>query len=142
MPREILTHPIPQPAMWEELNFLIHKLEDLGHRDCQVTFGFAWANDFYPNDKWEEITLTGIKLVAAVRKLEGSSAGKLGSDDLFIRVPPLGVKFQFCNDSDIHIWFEEPNEFTELFYTRWRDRGYTPAEWIKTKEKNEKRREN
>lgn len=132
MKREILTHPIPKPAIWEELNFLLQRLQELGHDDCLVRFGYGWADDYYSGAEWKEINLSGAQLLAEVRRMEAAEFGKLGTDDLFVRAPRLGVEFHFCNDSDIHIKFDQPNDVAEFFYKRWKEKGFTPAEWMKT----------
>ena len=64
--------------------------------------------------------------------MEGKGLGMLGSDDLFLSFPALGLEFRFCNDSDLHIAFEDPSETTEFFYQRWKIRGFSPAEWERT----------
>ena len=97
------------------------------------SFGFAWAEEFHAG--WEEITVSGPKLLSEVRQMETSNKGELGLNDLLIRIPQLGVEFLYCNDSDIHLRFEQPNDFTDLFYSRWKARGFTPAEWLTEKGK-------
>jgi hypothetical protein len=129
MNREILTHPLPQADMREELVATLHKLDGLGHRELHVRFGFGWAESFRAH--WDEVVISSSQLLAEIAKLEGSKAGKLGSDDLFISVAPLGVEFQFCNDSDVHLRFETPNDFTESIFSHWQARGFRPAEWLK-----------
>jgi hypothetical protein len=54
--------------------------------------------------------------------------GELGQDDLFLKFPTLNLEFHFCNDSDIHIYFDEGSEVVEVFYSRWKLRGFSPAE--------------
>ena len=115
--------------MWQELEFLAETLERLGQLELKASFGFAWAEDFHAG--WDEIILSGPKLPSEVRQMETSEIGELGLNDLFIRVPHLGVEFHYCNDSDIHLTFEQPSDFTEAFYARWKERGFTPAEWLK-----------
>jgi hypothetical protein len=68
-------------------------------------------------------------LVREVHRVEAAGLGRLGTDDLFIRISNVTPKFHFCNDSDIHIRFEEPDQISEFFQLRWKLCGYHPAEW-------------
>ena len=101
----------------------------LRQHELKASFGFAWAERFHAG--WDEINVSGPTLLSEVRSMEASNKGELGFNDLFIRVPRLGVEFRYCNDSDIHLAFEQPSDFTESFYLRWKTRGFTPAEWLK-----------
>jgi len=129
MPREILTYPISKAAMWQELEFLVDTLVQLDQLELKASFGFAWAEEFHAG--WNEITVSGPELLSEVRRMEASEKGELGFNDLFIRLPQLAVEFHYCNDSDIHLTFDQPSDFTESFYSRWKARGFTPAEWLK-----------
>lgn len=129
MSREILTHPLPRAVIRDELGALLNKLKDVGQRDLHVRFGFAWAEQFRAG--WDEIVLPSTQLLPEIGRLEGTGAGRLGSDDLFIRVAALGLEFQFCNDSDIHLRFDQPTDLTESFFASWQAQGFKPAEWLK-----------
>ena len=133
MEREILTYAITQEQMNDELSFVSKYFYEKGVNKCEVLFGFAWGNDYYPGNEWQEEEIGFLNLVSKVREVEASGIGKLGKDDLFIKVS--GLEFRFCNDSDIHIYFNEPNDDVEFFYSRWKEMGYQPAEWLKNQEK-------
>ena len=119
--------------MNDELSFMVEYLSNKGIDKCSVLFGFAWGNDYYPGKEWfdEEIELKN--LVKKVKDVEASGIGKIGRDDLFVKVS--GLEFRFCNDSDVHIYFTESNNDIEYFYSRWKELGYKPAEWLKNQEK-------
>jgi hypothetical protein len=134
MTREILTYPVTESQIWCELEYFVEHFWGAGHRDCQVLFGFAWGNEYYPSGEWRAVTIPLEGLVAEIRRVEVSGLGSLGSDDLFISIPGLDFEFRFCNDSDMHIRFEKGNETTELFYQRWKEHGFSPTEWQKTAE--------
>jgi len=134
MTQEILTYPVTKSQIWCELEFFVEYFRGSGHCDCQVLFGFAWGNKYYPSGEWRAVTIPLDSLVTEIRRVEVAGLGSLGSDDLFVSLPGLDLEFRFCNDSDIHIRFEEANETTEFFYQRWKDRGFSPAEWQKTVE--------
>jgi hypothetical protein len=129
MSHEICTNPIDRVQMNEELAFFAQYFRRLGHQHCEALFGFAWGNDYYPDSAWTARSITLEGLVDEVRRVEAAGFGQLGADDLFVTVPPLELKFRFCNDSDIHIEFDQPDDVTELFYQRWKSRGFSPAEW-------------
>ena len=130
--REIVTHEIPKAAMWEELTHLASRLAELGQEQCDVLFGFAWGNDYYPTSKWNDVRLAVADLIKEVQRVEAAKYGKLGDDDLIVRISALGLEFKFCNDSDIHISFAEPSDITASFYSRWMRLGYGPAEYSNT----------
>ena len=132
MKREILTHPIGPFQVKEELEFLVEYFREIGYDECEAYFGFAWGNEYYSNGEWTPIRIPLDRLASQVRRVETGGLGMLGSDDLFVSFPALGLEFRFCNDSDLHMAFEHPNETTEFFYQRWKALGFSPAEWEKT----------
>lgn len=129
MEREILTYPIEKDQVHDELVFFVEYFSGKGFEDCEILFGFAWGIEYYPGKDWpyEKIKLSN--LIEKVDEVEASGIGSLGYDDLFIKIADL--EFRFCNDTDIHIYFEKSNEDIEFYYTRWKQLGYQPAEWIK-----------
>ncbi len=132
MEREILTYPLTKEQVRDELMFCSEYFSKQGAKLCEVLFGFAWGNQYYPSAEWpyEKIKLS--ELPDKVRTVENSGIGSLGTDDLFVKI--RGLQFRFCNDSDIHIYFTEPCEDIEYFYSRWKQLGYQPAEWLKNQE--------
>ena len=132
MIREILTAPITNAQMFEELEFFIQHFRALGHVGCDLLFGFAWGNYYYPGNLWNEVRLPLASLMAEVEKAGALGCDGLGLNDLWLSVPSLPAKFLFCNDSDIHITFDEPGEVPEFFYQRWKSLGFQPAEWMKS----------
>lgn len=129
MEREILTYPISTEQMNDELEFITEYFSNKGIETCSVLFGFAWGNEYYPGNEWfdEEIALNN--LIPKIKEVEASGIGTIGRDDLFVKLS--GLEFRFCNDSDIHIYFSSHNEDIEFFYSRWKQLGYQPAEWLK-----------
>lgn len=133
MNREILTYPISQEQINEELSFMVEYFSKKGVDKCEVLFGFAWGNDYYPGSEWPDEEIGLDCLIKKVDEVEASGIGRLGRDDLFIKIS--GLEFRFCNDSDVHIYFQTANDDVEYFYTRWKEMGYQPAEWLKNQEK-------
>lgn len=133
MEREILTYPISTEQMNDELSFMVEYYSNRGIDKCNVLFGSAWGNDYYPGNEWfdEEIELEN--LIQKVEDVEVSGIGAIGRDDLFIKIS--GLEFRFCNDSDVHIYFSKHNDDIEFYYSRWKQLGYQPAEWLKNQGK-------
>ena len=130
MERQILTYPLDRDQMQRELDFLVEHFQQEGIESCKVLFGFAWGMEYYPGNEWTEEEIPLRTLAEKVREVEGTCAGALGRDDLFVEL--AGLQFQFCHDSDIHIHFhDEPGPDVEFFYSRWKQLGYQPAEWLK-----------
>ena len=138
--REILTRVIDVDTLFAELAFLVEHFRSKGYETCEASFGFAWVNDYYsdPNRKQGPISLDS--LVAEVHRAGTLGWGGLGTNDLFVKVPPLAPEFRFCNDSDIHLMFDEPEDLTEFFYRRWESLGYEPAEWLKSEQPRSSKR--
>ena len=112
---------------------MVKYFSDKGIETCKVLFGFAWGMEYYPEKNWsdEEIELNHLAL--KVGEVEASGIGAIGEDDLFVKLSE--IEFRFCNDSDIHIYFSELSEDIEYFYSRWKELGYQPSEWLKNQEK-------
>ncbi len=131
MLREILTYPLERAQLRDELAHLVDFLTRRGYEHCTALFGGSWGLDYYSTDDWEYVELALRSLPDEVVRVESLGFGSLGTSDLFVRVPGLPLEFHFCNDSDIHVTLEEPNEIAEALYQRWRSLGYRPAEWVK-----------
>ena len=130
MKREILTHPIDAELVLAELEYFVEYFHNQGVSDCHVLFGFAWGMDYYPTSEWLEETIQLTDLINKVESVQSKGIGKIGQDDLVVKVADL--EFLFCNDSDIHIVFEKDSQHIEHFYERWKEKKYNPAEWLKT----------
>jgi hypothetical protein len=129
MQREVLTHPLTEPQLQEELRHFVEFYSAQGIAACNVLFGSAWGNEYYPTKDWLEEQVSLRDLIAKVKQVEVSGYGRLGSDDLFLKLP--GLEFLFCNDSDIHIAFSDSHPDIEYFFQRWKKLGFKPAEWLK-----------
>jgi hypothetical protein len=130
---EILTCPVSKQQLWEELEFVVAYFIDNGYLTCEVLFGFAWGMDYYPTKDWNSECISLGELKAKILSVENSGLGLLSNDDLFLDFPHL--QFRFCNDSDIHIYFNEYSEDIEYFYSRWGAQGFNPAEYLKNQVK-------
>jgi hypothetical protein len=133
MEREILTYPISRTQLNDELAFMVEYFSNKGVEKCSVPFGFAWGVEYYPGNEWNDEEISISELIDKVHEVETSGIGAIGKDDLFVKVQ--GLEFRFCNDSGVHIYFSGTNNDVEFYYSRWKQLGYQPAEWLKTQEK-------
>jgi len=129
MKREVLTYPLSEQQVRAELAHVVEFYLAKGATTCRVLFGFAWGNKYYPSNEWFEEDVALINLSAKVAEVEATGLGRIGSDDLYLRMDDL--EFRFCHDSDIHISFIEHHPEMEHFYQRWKMLGFKPAEWLK-----------
>jgi hypothetical protein len=134
MRRQIVTEVIGAGALGAELMFLTEHLQQEGCEYCEVLFGFAWGNAYYPGNKWDFARLPVAALIEEVARVEAAEMGSLGDDDLFVLLPDSGVEFQFCHESDIHLSCKSPGRISEFFVRRWSDRGFRPREWEMTED--------
>ncbi len=133
MARQILTSELDRNRINAELSEVIRYFSEKGIESCRVLFGFAWGNDYYPGPEWSEEEIKLLELHRKVSEVEAQGIGSLGRDDLFVKLG--GLEFQFCHEGDVHIHFTEPNEDVEKFFSRWKELGYTPSEWVATQER-------
>ena len=130
MQRELLTDPLTGKQLREELHYFVEFYAAKGISSCSVLFGHAWGIKYYPTKDWLEEDVLLRSLLAKVEQVEASGLGRLGSDDLFLKLP--GLEFLFCNDSDLHLIFAQADPDIEHFFQRWKRLGFRPAEWLKT----------
>jgi len=128
MARDISIHDDDVNVLRRELRFVLQYLERLGHTDSQVVFGWPWGLVYPPDNPWGKITIPLAKVEAEVEKLESALLGRLGGDDVFIRIPPADWEFEFCHHSGIHLRFETPGRIPSDFLKRWTEHGLMPIE--------------
>jgi hypothetical protein len=129
MNREVVTGTLEENQVRAELRYLIAHFSNSGEDSCDVLFGFAWGNDYYPGNEWPYESVKLSSLDSKISEVENRNIGSLANDDLFIKVGD--ISFQFCHESDIHISFETTNPDVEHFYERWLANGFSPGEWIR-----------
>lgn len=128
MVREIVTRPITASQLGEELVFVVQFFRGLGHGSCRVAFGGPWAIEVYADATAGDGLMPIEALPDAVLRASAAGRGGLGANDLFVMVPPWPLQFRFCNDSDLHLAFEEPCHLADVFRRRWNALGYHAAE--------------
>ena len=130
---EIVTYPIDTDKVINELYHVVNYYSEKGISSCNVLFGYAWGIEYYPSKQWEYEEVQLKNLISKIQSVQDSGLGSIGKDDVFIQV--AGLEFRFCNDSDIHISYSQSNSDVEYFYSRWKEAGYQPSEWLKNQEK-------
>ena len=119
---ELHTEPLSVKQLQEELNYLATYCVDNQIFECAVMLGYGWALSYYKTADWTFEKVRSNNLTDWVSQHEEKRLGKLGGDDLYIKIPQ--VEFKFCNESDIHIVAEKPNKHTRHFKKRWQTLGY------------------
>lgn len=124
---EIIGRP-PDPegadAVRRDFASLLRELESSPTRRVTVTFGFAWGNKIYERD-WLPLDLTGSELRDRVGAAEASGLGRIGSDDLSITLPDIGVERTYCHEADIHVCADDKtNSYLEAQRERWVRSGW------------------
>lgn len=124
MPYSLVGRPSSKDAMRADFDEFVTQLEfDPEHR-ITVVFGFAWGNSIYEGD-WLDLELSGSELRERVAAAEASKLGKIGDDDLFIRLPSLGIERLYCHEADIHInGGRVDHPYVDDQRQKWIDRGW------------------
>lgn len=123
-----MTYPISRAEMQAELSYFVDYFTNAGFFGCKIYLGFAWMLDYYAGDVPTKEHILLAKLETKVRHLENADFGHLGADELFVDV--ADVSFRFCDESDIHIYFDELTPNVEHFVSRWQSLGYQPNEHV------------
>ena len=111
-------------AVRKDFEEFLVQLESTPSEKVVVLFGFAWANEIYEHD-WLDLHLTGSELRARVAEAEAAGLGSIGSDDLFITLPALGVERLYCHEADIHVIAADPRHpYVETERQRWLELGW------------------
>ena len=124
MSGELITCPLSAPQLAEELTWLVEIFSRRGIESCDVLFGYAWGNEYYLTAQWEYECVAIDQVAVAVSAVEIRGLGRLGQDDLWLRVADPQVEYRFCNDSDLHLAFSEANWLVDLTRARWQQKGY------------------
>ena len=133
MTRQVLTSTLDRSRLETELAEVVRYFGEKGVESCRVLFGFAWGNEYYPGQEWNEEEIKLTQLRRKVGEVEATGIGSLGKDDLFVKL--AGLEFQFCHECDVHSHFAEPsNDDVEAFFHRWQMLGFEPAEWVATQD--------
>jgi hypothetical protein len=128
MRREISIHEVDDAVLLGEFRHLVLYLRGLDHERCEVLFGWHWGIDYYPTSKWVAEVIPLAELESKVRQVENAGLGRLGGDDLQVKVPGLECEFCFCHHSGVHLTFTPPNQIAVDFLERWQSAGLSPIE--------------
>ncbi|OGV75348.1 MAG: hypothetical protein A2340_13020 [Lentisphaerae bacterium RIFOXYB12_FULL_60_10] len=118
--------------MWAEFHHFVGRLAPTETDQVSVLFAFAWGFAVYGDRKnWCYLRLTPSALYAKVQDLEQQEEGHIGNSDLFLLPEDKSFQIQLCHESDVHIIFDKPSDFTANEKARWQELGYVPCEWTK-----------
>src|SRR5262249_36022594 len=108
MKQEFAIHSVSDDVLAAELAHFVDYFLEQGHTGCAVLFGWHWGMDYYPTSHWDWLDIALDELQSEVQKVQDTDIGRIGGDDLHIRIPAVACEFCFCHHSGIHISFEEP----------------------------------
>lgn len=113
-------------AVRRDFEAFVRELEATPGKRVSVVFGFAWGNEIYAGSRvWLALDLTGSELRARVDAAESSGVGQIGSDDLRITLPDLGVERLYCHEDDIHVFADDRDHpYLEAQRQTWLTRGW------------------
>ena len=124
MTHGFIGRPPDAEAVRRDFDEFVTELESRPAEKVGVVFGFAWGNEIYERD-WVELDLTGSELRSRVADAEAAGLGKIGSDDLYIKLPALGVERQYCHEADIHVTAaDSEHPCVAAARQAWLDRGW------------------
>jgi hypothetical protein len=116
--------PPDAEALRKDFDEFVSELESKPSEKVRVLFGFAWANEIYEHD-WLELNLTGSELRSRVAHAEAAGLGRIGSDDLYITLPEIGVERQYCHEADIHVTAADAKHpYVEAERQSWVSKGW------------------
>jgi hypothetical protein len=77
MQREVLTYPLSEVQLREELRHFVEFYFAKGIASCDVLFGFAWGNEYYPTKDWIEEQVPLSDLIAKVNQVRQAASADL-----------------------------------------------------------------
>lgn len=119
----VIGRPPDVAAFRRDFDEFVTELESRPLETVAVVFGCGWGNELYPAD-WLELNLTGSELRLRVAEAETAGLGKIGEDDLFIKLPGLGVERLYCHEVDIHLTADADHPYVEAERQEWIKRGW------------------
>ena len=120
---------IAENAIREDFKSFINDPEVISENYINVVFGFAWGNAIYESD-WVELRMTGSELYERVKIAEAQGLGSIGTDDLYIVFPRLGVEVQYCHEADIHITAKDTTHpYVVKKQKEWLKKRWEVIEW-------------
>jgi hypothetical protein len=134
MERDIQIHTEDVDRLRAELEYVCGYFREIGHKECDLLFGFAWRSEADESISWKNVRIPVVEVNAEIRNAENAGLGNFARDDLWVAIDDRALKVQFCHHSGIHLSFSQPDEITEHFFARWEAEGLNPIEWEKTED--------
>lgn len=123
MNREVITDPLDRGDLWFDLRENVILFKQLGVTQPLVLFGFSWGKQIY-DGPWTEQPISVDQLTHQVLEAEEKQFGKLGDDNLYIRVPEMDIRVQYSHETDIHLSYSDENIFVQNVLARWLERQW------------------
>jgi len=97
------TREITESEAWEIFGWVLACLARYGIVEVTMIYGYEWD---VGSLLWEEQLIEAGTIRDRVKALEDEGRGRLGQDDLFIRIDNR-VEVQFCHHADVHLRYDE-----------------------------------
>jgi hypothetical protein len=99
----VIVQPFERIHAFSFIDFLSKTLPDFGITGIDVMYGWAWGNDIF---NWETRTIALDTLKAEIEHIERQGFGKIGDDDLVIKINSHYLEIILCHETDLHIKFD------------------------------------
>ncbi len=121
---EIVTDPLEGADLRHDLETNLARMKELGVDEVSLLFGFSWGNHVY-EEEWKELPVSPDEVLPLVRGAEKLAYGRLGDDNLYLRVEAFNLRLQYSHEADIHLSFAEPNRMVRDILDRW-----SASQWL------------
>jgi hypothetical protein len=118
MNREVVTDPLDGADLWQDLGETIRLTRQLGLSDLRLFFGYAWGKQIY-DDRWVEIATAPGQVEARIADAQRRRYGRLGDDNVYIRLPEIDVRVEYSYEATIHLSYGQENAFVKSTLRRW-----------------------
>jgi len=97
------TREVTDAEVWKILDWVLGCFARHGIVEVTMIYGYEWD---IASLQWEEKLIEVGTIRDRVKALEDEGCGRLGQDDLFIRIDDR-VEVQFCHHADVHLRYDE-----------------------------------
>ncbi len=118
MIREVVTDPLDRADLWADLCENLRLMQHMGIGEVRLFFGYSWGKHIY-EDRWEEIPIQPALIEQRIIDAEQKQYGRVGDDNVYIRIPDIEVRVEYTYETDIHLSYAEENSFVKTVLRRW-----------------------
>jgi hypothetical protein len=107
----VLIQPFDRAHSLSLIDFLSKVLPDFGITEIDVLYGWAWGNEIF---NWETRTIALGSLNAEIEHVEMQGFGKIGDDDLVIKINSHHLEITLCHETDLHVKYDVLTPLIEI----------------------------